>query len=1541
MNVDAERIKELFARALGKKSPAEREGYLAEACQGEPELLQQLNSLLRANEQAGDFLAQTVKIPPSEFVDEPGTLIGRFKLLEKIGEGGFGLVYMAEQQEPVQRKVALKIIKAGMDTREVIARFEAERQALALMDHPNIAKVLDGGATQAGRPYFVMELVRGIRITDYCDQNNLSTAERLKLFIRVCQAVQHAHQKGVIHRDIKPSNVLVTLHDGEPVPKVIDFGVAKALGQKLTEKTLFTGFAQMIGTPAYMSPEQAEMSGLDIDTRSDIYSLGVLLYELLTGVTPFDRETFAKAALDEIRRMIRETEPPKPSTRLRTLGAKLTAVAKQRHTEPAVLSRLLQGDLDWIAMKCLEKDRTRRYETANALAEDIERHLHLEPVAACPPSALYRLGKNVRRNKVAFAAGSAVAASLLIGLTLSTVLFFKERAASQRSLQEKRRADEEAAVAAAISEFLQKDLLSHAAPASNSEEKSEPDLKVRSLLDRASQKIEGRFFKQPLVEAGLRGTLARAYHNLGDYGVQERHGARALNIYRQELGETNAQTLAAAGGLGDAKRHLGQTSEAVRLLKHTLDNQQRAMGWYNTNTFYTRNVLALSYCEAGQPKAGQAVLEEGLRLAKVNPGPESEVFADLLSNLSRILAQTGNWPEAETKFHQALAIQRKLHGPESLNVARELRNFAVSLNNSRRPSEAESAFRQSLDLTRRVLGQECLEVASAMRDLAFCLAHQGRFSEAEPILNDVLASQIKLQGEMHLETARALEDLARTLRDEGKFAQSATLFRRAMEIRSRIQVPQSADTIAVTEELAGALVRQEKMAEAETLLREALWPFRQSGNLDTNALKLLFDLGSVLSTEAKLEESESTFREALALQKKLRPDGAPGSGQWIAELAEVLHKERKLSEAESLMREAVIRLTRDMGPDDAEALRCESALLPILLDQGKLAEAEAILLSNWRLGAQGGLGRPTEKEWTLTPEQALHDLTLAIEGPPTNGSLPVCLLARAALYGRRGQSREAAADLAQVVETDREALGLPLIPLWMDSGSTPGYENHRQRLLAHYARLQRGEPESVEARNGRPPQAADPPTAAAIALALLVYPHAASYEATTRPADFAIEHGAHHVRLPHFQMAKGLAEYRLGELESAREWCRRSLTGNGADPATTVMANAVLAMAEAQSKRLPEAQQALSRAQSALQTNQPPSVSGNRDLGDNWTEWLIARFLVNEASGALKPDPSASTGRPAFVSFKTSAPTTDLRRLIVATVNDKPIYESEVRPALDAVEPNLRERYLPDRPAEFQRALEAVRRDTIERLIDRELIFFDAIEAGYDISREYVDEHIASLIRTNYHGDSNVFLKVLAQEGKTVEQLREDFRRQELVLAARHKKIGNPAPTDEQIQQYYLAHETNYWQPEAVQVSLIVLPLSPTNAIGNSESQRKLARVIRERVLAGGDFASEAKLHSQRKPKSEDGSEWFDRGSLRKELDEAAFALKPGDVSEVIEAGDYLYILQLRDRRPARLKSLAEVQNEIRKHLRRQAQETIERDWTATLRSKAVIRRFP
>jgi WD40 repeat protein/serine/threonine protein kinase len=449
----SQREEALFQAALQLETPEKRAAFIARECGEDHTLRQHLASLLRAHDRAGAFLDRPLSgfriaataagvdpsnTPPKQVPiavsEKPGDKIGRYKLLQRIGEGGCGVVYMAEQEEPVRRRVALKIIKVGMDTRQVIARFEAERQALAMMDHPNIARVLDAGATETGRPYFVMDLVRGIRITDYCDQSKLGTEDRLQLFMQVCHAIQHAHQKGIIHRDIKPSNILVTLHNGVPVPVIIDFGIAKATERRLTDKTLFTAFEQFIGTPAYMSPEQAEMSRLDIDTRSDIYSLGVLLYELLTGRTPFDPKALAQAGLDEMRRTIREKEPVRPSTCLSSLlQADLTTIANLRHCEPFHLISSLHGDLDWIVMKCLEKDRTRRYETANGLAVDIQRHLHNEPVLARPPSKVYRFQKMVRRNKVAFGAGLAIALVLLVGVAVSTYLFVLERAAHQRA----------------------------------------------------------------------------------------------------------------------------------------------------------------------------------------------------------------------------------------------------------------------------------------------------------------------------------------------------------------------------------------------------------------------------------------------------------------------------------------------------------------------------------------------------------------------------------------------------------------------------------------------------------------------------------------------------------------------------------------------------------------------------------------------------------------------------------------------------------------------------------------------------------------------------------------------------------------------------------------------------------------------------------------------------------------------------------------------------------------------------------------------------
>src|SRR5579862_1920202 len=539
----------VFTAAL--QLPADqRSAYLEHACGSDGELRQKVEALLKAHAQVGDFLEQPAPGPELEARGsvgmKPGHRIGHYKLLQQIGEGGCGVVYMAEQQKPVRRRVALKIIKPGMDTKSVIARFEAERQALAMMDHPNIAKVFDAGATESGRPYFVMELVRGVKITDYCNQHSLTTEDRLKVFVQVCQAVQHAHQRGIIHRDIKPSNILVTQSlEGVATPMVIDFGVAKATtDQRLTDKTVFTACEMLIGTPAYMSPEQAALSSVDVDTRTDIYSLGVLLYELLTSSTPFETEELLKAGLDEIRKVIREQEPLRPSTRLSKMaGADLTTVAQQRQSEPPRLIHAIQGDLDWIAMKALEKDRTRRYETANGLALDVQRFLENEPVSARPPSKLYKFQKTVQRNKLLFIGIGVIATFLVVSLIVVSASLTKEIKARHdadlarieaNDQRKKAQAGEqnaltEAARSKAVTEFLKR-MLGGVDPSVSA---GYDTFLLRQILDHTVEGMEQQLTNQPAVEADLKVIIAGVYGSLRMWKQQESLLLSAAALYRK------------------------------------------------------------------------------------------------------------------------------------------------------------------------------------------------------------------------------------------------------------------------------------------------------------------------------------------------------------------------------------------------------------------------------------------------------------------------------------------------------------------------------------------------------------------------------------------------------------------------------------------------------------------------------------------------------------------------------------------------------------------------------------------------------------------------------------------------------------------------------------------------------------------------------------------------------------------------------------------------------------------------------------------------
>ncbi|NNM25667.1 MAG: serine/threonine protein kinase, partial [Phycisphaerales bacterium] len=700
---DLQRVEMLFQTAADLPA-AERGTFLTNACGGDVGLLAHVEALLGRLDDDALTLPPLPPLPEaaaSPITEGPGTIIGRYKLLQVIGEGGFGVVYMAEQQEPVVRRVALKIIKLGMDTREVVARFEAERQALALMDHPNIARVLDGGATASGRPYFVMELVRGVAITDYCDQNDLGPHERLELFERVCHAVQHAHQKGVIHRDLKPSNVLVTMHDDHPIPKVIDFGVAKAMHTRLTEKTLFTQFQQFIGTPAYMSPEQAQMSALDVDTRTDIYALGVLLYELLTGSTPFDSKSLLDAGLVEVQRIIREDHPPRPSLRISTTGD--AAVARQRGMDVHGLSRRLRGDLDWIVMKAMEKERGRRYATASALADDIRRHLHDEPVTAGPPGTAYRVRKFLARNRAAVVMVGVVLLALVgavIGIGLGKI-----------------EADRNARLAHTKADHALEalDFLVSTLSLANPEVSLSPNVTVQTLLDDTSGRVATAFAEQPWAEARVRSAIGRAYAALGQHDRAEPHLRRTVELVDTLRAQADPLEDNAGFDAGDHYATLWALTNVAFNLDRTdafaVAMRAREVGLDHVASAYPavaealrafiRAVEAGTWSQAPRAMVGVPPLfDRAAKLADATLPHGDErwpIVADTFLVAGYEVWYTPHEPMSEHFFEEALAIQQRELKPDHPDIATTVGLLVGVLNKLGRSVEAERLIRGSLE----------------------------------------------------------------------------------------------------------------------------------------------------------------------------------------------------------------------------------------------------------------------------------------------------------------------------------------------------------------------------------------------------------------------------------------------------------------------------------------------------------------------------------------------------------------------------------------------------------------------------------------------------------------------------------------------------------------------------------------------------------------------------------------------------------------------------------------------------------------------------
>jgi tetratricopeptide (TPR) repeat protein/tRNA A-37 threonylcarbamoyl transferase component Bud32 len=977
--------------ALALEKPADRRpAFLDSVCDGDTALRARLEELLATRGQpeapgAGPAeAADAIKVEPGDKWDEAvGQTLGRYKLLEKLGEGGCGVVYVAEQTVPVRRRVALKVIKLGMDTKQVVARFEAERQALAMMDHPNIAKVLDAGATEQGRPFFVMELVRGIRITDYCDQNQLATKDRLDLFMKVCQAIQHAHQKGIIHRDIKPSNILVAMNDGVPVPKVIDFGIAKATEGRLTEHTIYTQLNQFVGTPAYMSPEQAEVSGLDIDTRSDIYSLGVLLYELLTGSPPFDPHLLVVDGIDSIRRTIREIEPPRPSTRLSTMqGDALTAMAKRRGTESLQLLKLIRGDLDWIVMKCLEKDRTRRYETANGLAMDIHRHLVGEAVVAVPPSSAYRMKKLILRHRVGVAAAGAVTAALLIGVVAFAWQARIARQQRDRAVAAEAEAKTRASELAKVSEF-QSSMLSDIdvaeagaklmtnisakfaaalaklgvpeAERMNRTQALERELAHVNATDTALEMIDRTILKpainaaqtqfkdQPVVDANLLHTIGDLYRVLGLYPDAVPLEEQALAIRRRVLGEDDPDTLTSLNDLGVVLEQQGKWPEAEKYYREALEKREKLLGPDHKSTLTSLGNLGNFLRARGNYKEAEPLLRSAVERSKRVLGETNRDTFIQMNCLGFLYISEGRMAEAEPLWRDAYEKGRRALGEDDPDVLAWINNLAGLLQVQGKIKEAEPYFQESVAKHRRIRGEDHPNTITAIGALAGNLSRQGRYAEAEALYLEDLEKSRRVLGNDRRETWVAMNNIGNLYTKEGRLAEAEPYLREVLAARQRLLGPEHPDTLIAMDNLAKLLMNQGEMVEAEKLFRDAVEKSsRVLGKDHPDTLIVMNNFGNLLMQQGRLTEAEPLVRETLEARRRVSGAEHPETLIALNALGRLEEQQGKLAEAEAVDREAMEKFRKVQGTNNPNTLASIANLASLLLTAGKPAEADPL-----------------------------------------------------------------------------------------------------------------------------------------------------------------------------------------------------------------------------------------------------------------------------------------------------------------------------------------------------------------------------------------------------------------------------------------------------------------------------------------------------------------------------------------------------------------------------------------------------------------------
>ena len=856
-------------------------------------------------------------------------VIDHYHLLQKVGEGGMGEVWLAEQKEPVRRRVALKLVKEGMNTREVIARFESERQALALMAHPAIAKVYDAGSTPQGAPYFVMEYVAGIPINEYCDAHRLNINQRLELFLRVCEGVRHAHQKAIIHRDLKPSNILVEELDGHAVPKIIDFGVAKALSQKLTAHTMLTRVGALVGTPEYMSPEQALSWGEDVDTRTDVYSLGIIFYELLAGAPPIE---LRKVAFDEFMRRLRDEDPPKPSTKIRTQDpATSSEMARKRQTEPVALAKQIGGDLDSIALKALEKDRSRRYGSAADFGADISRYLHHEAVLAVPPSVAYRARKFARRHRGAL----LMACAFVVVLTAATAV----------SIRQSIRANREAAVAQAVSEFLRNDVLAQASASTQSgpKTKPDPDLKVRTALDRAAERISGKFDKQPEVEAAIQDTIGQTYVELGLYPEGRTHLERALELRRRELGGTDQKTLATARRAGYLALLQGKSSEAESLLTDTVATDRRVLGPKHLETLGAMNNLGLVYYEEGKYEKAEKLYKEILEARQRLSGPENRDTLASMTNLALAYYAEGKYPEAEALYSQALEVLRRVLGPEHPETLQSMNNEALVYYNEGKYQVAETIHTGVLETRRRVLGPDHPDTFQSMANLANTYYEEGKYEDAEKLDKQLLEACQRVLGAEHPHTLGVMQNLAIIYNDEGKYSDAEALYLQALGMMRRVPGPEHPMTLTAMHNLVDVYVNEGKYAQGEALESQVLELRRRV--LGAEHPDTLYAMRSVAVADyfqGRPAQAEELLNKTVEISRRLLGAEHPLTLGALSDLEFINQQQGKYAMAETLATQVLTSRRHSSGPADSNTAFAALDLGLAYASEGRFTEGEPL-----------------------------------------------------------------------------------------------------------------------------------------------------------------------------------------------------------------------------------------------------------------------------------------------------------------------------------------------------------------------------------------------------------------------------------------------------------------------------------------------------------------------------------------------------------------------------------------------------------------------